>query len=569
MSGILEIQGSAGYKNTDDYTYVFEHFDDISQYIEAYRLSREALELSVTSKGGDPTLGVYMAAKGLPPEEYDKLSSIEKTLVGQSRFLNKAKEKPVEVFNSTEVFKQFKQLYDECSLDFDFAGAFTKQKIEITDRQNGVFDFSLASQGLYRPVEYFSEDLKKEFPDEFEYLDLPSGLVPPDLIDNFAVLSGEKVFYYTKRQDGKEAQFICEQRQLGSTDVLINNPKAKLVKAKNGLLYAEPSSAKNGEYRVEFKTRNKRSYLTYFKEGGGKAKYVDLYIPINFICHDALADLAYIMPSLILAEQLEKAGTKTKISLFRSNYDNSKCYSLNVGIKDYGKPLDLAKIALYATGKNKEWAFASDGLNAWFQTKKLDSMGYVGQDWVGAGRKTYEEPRFLQSAIKRFFNYISLERKGDSYSKAEEMKLSIWASTISCVGIHFLSKAPKSWTERDKEERRRTFDKIKENTYLALDRISFAMRNGYTTAEMIGERMKREYRYDSIRNSDGVYIFTKTNTRKYNNTYIRDYIRQTMIQSFEYPQGSNYSTPIKEQDIINEQYVQCLEEAAPYLQKLN
>ena len=196
-------------------------------------------------------------------------------------------------------------------------------------------------------------------------------------------------------------------------------------------------------------------------------------------------------------------------------------------------------------------------------------MGYVGQDWVGAGRKTYEEPRFLQSAIKRFFNYISLERKGDSYSKAEEMKLSIWASTISCVGIHFLSKAPKSWTERDKEERRRTFDKIKENTYLALDRISFAMRNGYTTAEMIGERMKREYRYDSIRNSDGVYIFTKTNTRKYNNTYIRDYIRQTMIQSFEYPQGSNYSTPIKEQDIINEQYVQCLEEAAPYLQKLN
>jgi hypothetical protein len=533
----------------------------MEQLLETYKLERQALFDKLKDLGYN-NRNKREIDFGLTKEKFDKLTEFEKTILKDNDFVDKnylsAKgsyglDKPQDKYSNAKVFKEFKQLYDECLLDFDFAGAFTKQKIEITDRQNGVFDFSLASQGLYRPVEYFSEDLKNEFPDEFDYLDLPSGLVPPDLVDNFAVLNGEKVFYYIKRQDGKEAQFICEQRQLGSTEVLINNPKSKLVKAKNGLLYAEPSTAKNGEYRVEFKTRNKRSYLTYFKEGGGKAKYVDLYIPINFICRTELRDLAYIMPSLILAEQLEKAGTKTKISFFRSNFESGFCYGFNVGIKDYGQPLDLAKIALYGTGDNKNWLF-TNYLNSWYTTKKLAKMGNKGKLWSGTGDTTYTYPRFLTSTIKRFFNYISTERKGDSYSKAQEMKLSIWASTVDCVNVNWIGKTKQEYNSQSTynnydSERRDTFDSIKEKTYLALDRISFAMRNGYTTAEMIGERMKRE--------------------KKYSNSEIGDYIRQVMIQAYEYPTGSNYSTPVKEQKIINSEFEQCLQEAAPYLQKLN
>ena len=557
MSNVLEIQSRT--LDPSRFTYIFESFDNMEQLLETYKLERQALFDKLKDIGYD-NKNKRAVNFGLSQGDFDKLTVFEKTIITKGNFINDSDlrkkgdyglVKPIDTYNDSELFKNFKSLYDECVLNLDFAGAFTKQKIEITDRQNAIFDFSLASQGLYRPVEYFSEDLKNEFPDEFDYLDLPSGLVPPDLIDNFAVLSGEKVFYYTKRQDGKEAQFICEQRQLGSTEVLIHNTKAKLIKAKNGLLYAEPSSAKNGEYRVEFKTRNKRSYLTYFKEGGGKAQYVDIYIPINFICNSDIQDLAYIMPSLILAEQLEKAGTKTKISFIRSNYGGEFCYGFNVGIKDYGQPLDLAKIALYGTGANKDWLFTYY-LNSWFTTKKLAQMGNKDKMWGGTGGTTYTYPRLLTSTIKRFFNYISTERSGDSYSKAQEMKLSIWASTVECVDVSWVGKTKQEYTNsyRDYDiDRRDTFDVIKANTYLALDRISFAMRDGYATAEMIGERMKRE--------------------KKYDNSTIRDYIRQVMIQAFEYPTGSNFSTPIKEQKIINSEYERCLEEAAPYLQKLN
>jgi hypothetical protein len=565
MSSILEISRNAGYVNPQDYTYVFEHFDSVPQLLEDYKFEREEFEKRIKDLGGVPTEGGVNFL--LDENDFNKLSNVDK----QRKYGNQTtirSTKPVDEFKNKKVFKDFKKLYDECLLDFDFAGAFTKQKIEITDRQNGVFDFSLASQGLYRPVEYFSEELKNESPNEFDYLDLPSGLVPPDLVDNVSAQGGGKIFFYTKREDGKEKQFICEQRQLGSTEVLIHNPNSKLVMAKNGLLYAEPSTADNGKYRVEFKTRNKRSYLTYFKEGGGKPRYVDLYIPINYICSSDIEDLAYIMPSIILAEQLEKAGTKTKISLFRSNYETGYCYGFNVGIKDYGEPLDLVKVCLYATGDNKNWMFANKGPNSWYTTRKLDRMGIKNKYWRGAsGGTTYTSPIFLQSTIKRFFNYMTQERRDDSYSKAQEMKLSIWASTIKCPPVGWLNIPSDSYRYGDKVDRRFCFDLIKENTYLALDRISFAMRDGYTTAEMIGERMKREMSYEKVE-VGGIRDYVKTNERKFTNSDIRDYITQVMIQSFQYPTGSNYSTPIKEEDILNREYEICLQQASKYLQTL-
>ena len=561
MSSILEISRRMGSYNPQAFTYVFEHFDNIEQILEDYKFEREEFEKRIKDLGGD--INRPYDKFNLDTDDFLKLSNVDRRRGTQ---LYQSIDKPNDEFKNKEIFKKFKKLYDECLLDFDFSGAFSKQKIEITDRQNGVFDFSLASQGLYRPVEYFSEELKNESPDEFDYLDLPSGLVPPDLVDNVSAQGGGKIFFYTQRDDGKEKQFICEQRQLGSTEVLIHNPNAKLVMAKNGLLYAEPSTAENGKYRVEFKTRNKRSYLTYFKEGGGKPRYVDLYIPINFICNDELRDLAYIMPSIILAEQLEKAGTKTKISLFRSNYDSEYCYGLNVGLKDYGEPLDLVKVCLYATGNNKDWMFGSGGPNAWYTTRKLDRMGVRNKSWGGSGSTTYREPRFLQSAIKRFFNYMTQERRNSSYSKAQEMKLSIWASTIECAPVYWLGID--TLDSDDKISRRKCFDMIKENTYLALDRISFSMRDGYTTAEMVGERMKREYTYEVIKLDNGSYDFVKTNNRKFTNSDIREYITQVMIQAFEYPTESNYTTPIKEQDILNREYEICLQQAAPYLQTL-
>ena len=169
MSNPLEItQGRGEYVNPSEYFYIFESFDNVDQVLETYKLERQALTDKLESLGfrwdsrGDFNFGLTQG-------NYDKLTSFDKAIISDGDFINPNKtrgkggyglDKPIDTYSNAKVFKQFKQLYDECLLNFDFAGAFTKQKIEITDRQNAVFDFSLASQGLYRPVEYFSEDLK-------------------------------------------------------------------------------------------------------------------------------------------------------------------------------------------------------------------------------------------------------------------------------------------------------------------------------------------------------------------------------------------------------------------------
>jgi hypothetical protein len=59
----------------------------------------------------------------------------------------------------------------------NLAGSFKKEKIITTKDERGIFDFSLASQGLYRPIEYFSEDFAKYGGDEFLNRKLPKGVI--------------------------------------------------------------------------------------------------------------------------------------------------------------------------------------------------------------------------------------------------------------------------------------------------------------------------------------------------------------------------------------------------------
>ena len=64
----------------------------------------------------------------------------------------------------------FDELYDQ----IDMGGAFKKQKLLITDDKRGIFSFSIASKGLYRGVEYFSEQI-------FEVLEAKFGIFPMEL----------------------------------------------------------------------------------------------------------------------------------------------------------------------------------------------------------------------------------------------------------------------------------------------------------------------------------------------------------------------------------------------------
>ena len=80
-------------------------------------------------------------------------------------------------------------------MKFNLGGNEEKSRLETTSRPIGVFDFGLASKGLYRVQEYFSQKLKEEKPNRFEEFELPSGVVPPNLVNNVATSNG-KIFIF-------------------------------------------------------------------------------------------------------------------------------------------------------------------------------------------------------------------------------------------------------------------------------------------------------------------------------------------------------------------------------------
>ena len=70
--------------------------------------------------------------------------------------------------------------FDSLLVETDMGGAFKKAKLKITDDTRGIFDFGLASQGLFRAIEYYSKELQAESPDEFP--ETKSGIVPDKFV---------------------------------------------------------------------------------------------------------------------------------------------------------------------------------------------------------------------------------------------------------------------------------------------------------------------------------------------------------------------------------------------------
>jgi hypothetical protein len=60
------------------------------------------------------------------------------------------------------------QLFFSMGMKFNLGGNEEKSRLETTSRPIGVFDFGLASKGLYRVQEYFSKKLQDERPKRFE-----------------------------------------------------------------------------------------------------------------------------------------------------------------------------------------------------------------------------------------------------------------------------------------------------------------------------------------------------------------------------------------------------------------
>ena len=189
------------------------------------------------------------------------------------------------------VYEKFiEQLFFSAPIKLNLGGETEKSRIVPTDKSTGIFDFSLASRGLYRVPEYYSFDLAQKYPTKFSDLELPSGVVPSNLVKQQYIVGENKYFY----QDNGET-FNCVIRQKGQTAIDEGIKGAKL----------------------KFATRNKKVYLTY-KKSRGKVKYVEIYSLFYYtsLSSDSQFAIRHI-PALMVAEYLESMGVMTRVYMTR------------------------------------------------------------------------------------------------------------------------------------------------------------------------------------------------------------------------------------------------------------
>jgi len=186
----------------DSYSWYFNDpmlFNQYTSVEDAFRAVEEAFN-------DDPTNQYFERAK-----------SLIKTISVDGRFdydklMDRLQERgpSVDVVESV-LFSLKKNLKEIINL----GGNFKKQRLIVTSDERGIFDFSLASQGLYRPIEFFSDAYTKSGQDnEFAHTREPFGVIPPDRVRKEK--NGQKTFYFVAK-NGKE--YTCERRQKGTTIV--------------------------------------------------------------------------------------------------------------------------------------------------------------------------------------------------------------------------------------------------------------------------------------------------------------------------------------------------------------
>ena len=321
-----------------------------------------------------------------------------------------------EQFELDNVFGQFfyppllslvDDLIYEAESSIDLGGDLQKARIKYSSIPKGMFDFSKASKGLIRPVEYYCIELDK--------------IVKADDVYNEKV-GGIKTFFI---KNGKDV-LVCEPRQEGTTEMLKTFPN-KLKKSYLGKLnlYVPENIlgekvTKMGSKRLRFTSTEKKVYAYRERMGGGVAPFVDLYIN-NSGYHGTTSSGRFLkaLPSLMIAKLLEQAGVRTRIwSGEWSTYYNSKrnAYVQNSLIKEYGEPLDLNKIGVIVAdsryfrglGSNAKFGYFYDLQNFWKQ-KDNSLPTLTDLNWGSSSPMSEEEARnFMKYVRNAYYEYDKL-----------------------------------------------------------------------------------------------------------------------------------------------------------------
>jgi len=228
-------------------------------------------------------------------------------------------------------------LFFDTSIKLNLGGENDKARLEVTDKPQGIFDFSLASNSLYRVAEYFCQEIYDSNLPFFIGFDLARGVVPNSFVQTRQV-GNAKEFFYEDLSDNKI--YICEQRQKGLTEALKKDPTLPLQKQGTMTITTKFSPF------VKFSSRTKKPYVKY-KKRGGKVKYVEIY-SLNYYSRMGGNFFMAVrhLPAIMVLDFLEKQGTNCKFYITRF---------VEQGADDYIREFDTttnATLPLYECAEN-------------------------------------------------------------------------------------------------------------------------------------------------------------------------------------------------------------------------
>lgn len=196
--------------------------------------------------------------------------------------------------------------------DIDLGGALKKARLKITDNPAGIFDFGLASLGLIRLPEFYSEELAETDPLYSIQNEEPPGVVKDDDVERDE--KGQYFFRHTIKKQKKV--FYLTKRQKGTTLFVATRPNYGLTRTA-GMEVPEKYDTPEVSKELKFTSNFKKSYIEFDRKGG-TLPYVDLVVPMQFFTTNEMEKLKSVLPALLLSNFLNRAGVQTRIYMTRS-----------------------------------------------------------------------------------------------------------------------------------------------------------------------------------------------------------------------------------------------------------
>jgi hypothetical protein len=302
----------------------------------------------------------------------------------------------------------------------NLGGLFANDRIIVSEDTRGVFDFGLASLGLYRPIEFYSKSLyddiiSKKIENPNGLLDLEVGVVNPDMVNKKITGSITSfVFNYL----GKN--YDCEKRQKGATKVFNNFSNDCFLKSNSdGIIITYYLNDKNkvyngsGNAKLKYASSNKKSYLIYNKKDDS-VKNVDIFMPVNFLgVYDSERAIA-LLPAYLISASLEEFGIQTRISALRLGSDTSTQITVSIPVKDYSESTKEAfnrTFSLLSLSSTASSFFAFHKVIAGNQGIQAPPTGNTSSSFT---KVEYEVQKYMNDMMQRYKNWAE-ENKDQSF----------------------------------------------------------------------------------------------------------------------------------------------------------